>query len=206
MNFAGNLILIAKKYAQLLHLPMEQISAMEPSYDRLTVLVPQSGSPLFNKVDMQEKRTLRKELTALIRAFVRNHLQNNDDMTDVLRAEFGIPIHSTTRTPNPTPKTIPELQPSSPKPRVIHIKFRDAGAESWCRPEKIRGLEVVWLISDTPPKLISELTNSEFATRNPLKIVFEEDMRGKRIYFAARWENSTAKKGLWSEILSEIIS
>ena len=50
------------------------------------------------------------------------------------------------------------------------------------------GLECLWASLDAPPDL-----------------VFDDDGRGKRIYFAVRWESSTNKKGPWSEVFSAIV-
>jgi hypothetical protein len=61
------------------------------------------------------------------------------------------------------------------------------------------------MIADAPPKKVSELQHSAFATRSPLDLTFEEDERGKRVYFAVRWETGTVKKGDFSEIYSAII-
>jgi hypothetical protein len=36
-------------------------------------------------------------------------------------------------------------------------------------------------------------------------LTFEEDERGKKVYFAVRWESGAGKKGLWSDIYSAII-
>jgi hypothetical protein len=52
---------------------------------------------------------------------------------------------------------------------------------------------------------VKDLTRSEFATRSPLELTFEEDERGKKMYFAARWETGAMKKGKWSDIFSAII-
>jgi hypothetical protein len=61
------------------------------------------------------------------------------------------------------------------------------------------------VIADTPPVHVKELTHSEFATKNPLDLSFDEDQRGKRVYFAARWESGTVKKGPESDIFSAVI-
>jgi hypothetical protein len=66
-------------------------------------------------------------------------------------------------------------------------------------------MELVWLIADPPPAKVAELVHSAFATRSPLELVFEEDQRGKRLYFAVRWETGTVKKGKFSAIYSAII-
>jgi hypothetical protein len=61
------------------------------------------------------------------------------------------------------------------------------------------------VISDTPPTKLADLLHSSFSTHSPLELVFDEDQRGKRLYFAVRWENGTVKKGPWSDIYSVII-
>ncbi|MDR0609502.1 MAG: hypothetical protein LBG58_15030, partial [Planctomycetaceae bacterium] len=62
-----------------------------------------------------------------------------------------------------------------------------------------------WAILDTPPTKISDLTHSSFDTRSPLTLEFDEDQRGKCVYFCLRWENTRGIKGPWSEIISAII-
>jgi hypothetical protein len=36
-------------------------------------------------------------------------------------------------------------------------------------------------------------------------MTFDEDQRGKRLWFAVRWENGTVQKGKWSDIFSAVI-
>jgi hypothetical protein len=92
-----------------------------------------------------------------------------------------------------------------PFPRVVQIKFRAINAPRWGKPKYVHGLECLWVISDTAPAKIEDLLHSEFSTHNPLKLTFDEDQRGKRLYFAVRWENGTVKKGPWTDIFSAII-
>jgi hypothetical protein len=66
-------------------------------------------------------------------------------------------------------------------------------------------MELVWLISDTPPKEVEELVHSAFATKSPLELNFKESERGKRLYYAVRWETNAMKKGKFSAIYSVII-
>ncbi|MDR1127510.1 MAG: hypothetical protein LBL06_05215 [Treponema sp.] len=106
---------------------------------------------------------------------------------------------------SPAPSTIPKIEIETPHPRVVRIKFREGGARRRRKPDGIHGLECLWVISEAPPTHISDLLHSAFATRNPLEFSFDEDKRGKRIYFVVRWESGTVKKGLWSDIFSAII-
>jgi hypothetical protein len=70
----------------------------------------------------------------------------------------------------------------------------------------VHGLELCYLIADTQPAEIDELVHSAFATKSPLEITFKESDRGKKLFFAVRWETGTVKKGPWSEIKNLYIS
>ncbi|MDR1864959.1 MAG: hypothetical protein LBR08_05235 [Bacteroidales bacterium] len=69
----------------------------------------------------------------------------------------------------------------------------------------VRGAEIRWLISATPPVNWDDLRHSEFDTRSPFTMSFSGDQRGQTVYFALRWENNTGEKGPWCEIQSAII-
>jgi hypothetical protein len=75
----------------------------------------------------------------------------------------------------------------------------------WDKPDDIHGMELVWHISDTPPKEVEELIRSSFATKSPMELTFKESERGKRLCYAVRWETGTVKKGKFSEIYSVVI-
>jgi hypothetical protein len=154
---------------------------------------------------MQAKNEKKRRLIHLEEVFVRNNLQNNDAMTDTIRKELRIPIHDTTPTPQPAPDSIPEVEVETPHPRTVRIKFRDEHAPRWGKPEHVHGLECLWRVMEERPVQVKDLQHSAFATRSPLELVFEEDERGKKVYFAVRWENGAGKKGLWSDIYSAII-
>ena len=82
---------------------------------------------------------------------------------------------------------------------------RDFGSTSWGKPEHVHGIEFAWGIVDSRPGQISELPHLETATANPITLKFEDEERGKKIYYAARWLNNTAQPGLWSDIESAFV-
>jgi hypothetical protein len=88
---------------------------------------------------------------------------------------------------------------------VLDFRFRRANSKRWGKPGDVHGMELVWLISDTPPEQVEDLVHSAFATKSPLKLTFKESERGKRLYYAVRWETGTAKKGDFSEIFSVFV-
>jgi hypothetical protein len=70
------------------------------------------------------------------------------------------------------------------------------------RPHGVHGAEIRWGILDFPPNGIDDLHKSSFSSKSPFRFEFKEEDRGKIFYFCIRWENTTGKKGPWSEIVS----
>jgi hypothetical protein len=66
-------------------------------------------------------------------------------------------------------------------------------------------MELLWEIRDMPPQVITDLSKSEFDTASPLTLNFTEAERGKRVYYAPRWESKGNKKGPWGGLGSAII-
>jgi hypothetical protein len=87
---------------------------------------------------------------------------------------------------------------------IIHF-FKKGGSHRKGKPAGQHGAEVGWLLSDTPPLRWDELTHSAIDTNSPFTLSFENDQRGKTVYFAIRLENTRGEKGPWSEIMNAII-
>jgi hypothetical protein len=66
-------------------------------------------------------------------------------------------------------------------------------------------MELIWEIAPEKPHSIHGLTHSAFDTHTPLTLEFEEEERGKILWYAVRWENTRGEKGPWSEIMSVVI-
>jgi hypothetical protein len=147
----------------------------------------------------------RKVYEKLVRKLVKN-LQSNVNVTpDDLRG-MGIVVPSSTRTPAPIATESPDtdVDTSVIAHLIIHF-FRKGGKHRKGKPEGQRGVEIRWIVSDVPPARWDDLIHSGFDTNSPYTLEFENDFRGKTVYFALRWENTRGDKGPWSEIESAII-
>jgi hypothetical protein len=205
LDWSANLIAVSKTNVNTWKLPQDQLTALETLHNEVKVLHQVCQTSSYTKLDMQAKNEKKALLIKREEVFVRNNLQNNDLMTDNGREQLRIPIHDLKPTPTPKPEGVPEVEVSTPLPRTLRFRFRAENAKRWGKPAYVHGIEVLWVIAGTPPVHIKELTHSEFATKNPLDLSFDEDQRGKRVYFAARWESGTVKKGPESDIFSAVI-
>lgn len=205
IEWSENLIDVSSANAAEWKLPQDKLDEIKTLHGEVKALYELCKTASYTKLDMQAKHEKMERLVKLEEVFVRNNLQNNDAMTDNGRAALRIPIYDRTPTPHPYPQTVPDIAIETPLPRTVRIRFRALDAARWGKPANAHGLECLWVIAGIAPAKISDLLHSAFATRSPLELTFDEDMRGKRVYFAVRWEAGAGGKGPWSDIVSAII-
>jgi hypothetical protein len=156
------------------------------------------------KARILAKNEARKEYVAFLRALLKQYITYNPAVSDEDRVNMGLPIHDTKPTPVPPPSTRPEFE-FEIATRQIKIHFRDAGSESRAKPKGVAGAVIYYEIRETPPADQEDLRNSVFTGRTPYSLEFHESDRGKRVYFAIRWQNAKGDKGPWSELQNAVI-
>ncbi|MDR1506839.1 MAG: hypothetical protein LBI67_07015 [Treponema sp.] len=185
------------------HIPEAARTVLTDAYAAWYTVYSVTLSP-HTPVDTEAKNDAKKAAKAVIRPFVNQYLRF-PPVTDEDRTALGIPNHDTMPTPVPKPKDIPEVEAQTPKPRVLSFRFRRDTMKRWGKPDDVHGMELVWVISDTPPEETDDLIHSSFATKSPLVLDFKESERGRKVYYAVRWETGTVKKGDFSDILQVFV-
>jgi hypothetical protein len=204
-EWSGNLLEVCKDNIDTWKLPAAKLTELVTLQAKFKLLFEKCKTAAGTKIDMQEKKDTKALFVPKLEVFIKNDLQNNDLVDNAALVALGLHVPSGTHTPWPTPSEIPSTTVKTPAIRKVQIWFKGINAERWGRIEKTKNLRCQWLISDTPPTRISELLHTEIATSNPLEFTFEEDQRGKRLYFAVCWEAGPNKRGPWSEIFMFII-
>jgi hypothetical protein len=147
-----------------------------------------------------------KEFKPVYRKLYTGYLKNNPLVTDTDLVEMGLPKRPSGGKTPPTPPTdVIDATVDTSVPATLIIHYRSRNSKSIAKPKNVHGGELKWAIIDIPPTDWSQLTNSVFDTRTPIRLVFPGELRGKVVYFAIRWENNVGEKGPWSEIYNAII-
>jgi hypothetical protein len=162
-------------------------------------------NPSRGKADVLTKNEAKEALLTAVRTFIKGCLTYNPAVSDADKENMGLPLHDSTRTPVPTPTTIPELELDSSVIRQITVHFRDTGTDKRGKPAHVHGVEPQWGMLDNAPSSMEDLTNSAFDTASPYTFTFDEPERGKALYLCPRWENNKGDKGPWGEIYKAII-
>lgn len=120
------------------------------------------------------------------------------DATDGVLATIGI----TRRAPNPTPKTVPQVQPEftlvGVKPGVINLRFREEGsAQPRARAANSNGVQIA-VVNGTAAPADGEADTAPniFVSRSPASLD-STNMPGQvRLY--SRWVTQRGLTGPWS--------
>ncbi|GHU52443.1 hypothetical protein FACS1894200_13010 [Spirochaetia bacterium] len=161
--------------------------------------------PNRGKVDVFNKNNAKKALLKSLRTFCMGYLIYNPLVTDADRETCGLPVHDTTRTPTPAPRTVPVLEIRMPLLRQIAVHFKDAGSVQRGKPAYVHAIDLRWALLPEQPLAVAELIGAESATASPYTFTFEEADRGKALYICSRWANSKENKGSWGEIVKAIV-
>ncbi|MDR3193676.1 MAG: hypothetical protein LBT76_00110 [Tannerella sp.] len=157
------------------------------------------------KADRLNREEDARDLKRIIRDLVNQCLRYNPEVTDEDRINLGLHVPDDNPTPKPKPTTQIEATIDPSIIMQLTLRYRNAGSQSHAKPDGVHGAEIRWNILATPPASTEDLIHSEFSTRSPHTFTFDEDRRGKTVYFRLRWENTRGQKGPWSELYSAII-
>jgi hypothetical protein len=177
---------------------MSDYAGWEADYEK-------AKSPEHTAVDILKKTEGRKALEKAIRDLVNQYLRYNHAITDDARRGAGLPVPDPHHTPIPPPSSVPEAEARTPHPMVVEIHFHDEGSTKQGKPAHIQGAKIVYALLDAPPATVEELIHSAFDPRSPFTLNFEENQRGKALYFALHWENAKGQAGPWSVIQKAIV-
>jgi hypothetical protein len=161
---------------------------------------PMGRTPLITFAKTEARNVYEPALRTLVQ-----NLEHNTRVTNEERAAMGIVIPSKNRKPLPLAGKYPAFKLDSSVIRCLGVDFQDFDSPSRAKPHGVHGAEIRWAILDAAPASVNELVHSNFDTRTPYVLQFEENERGKTVYFCLRWESNTGEKGPWSEIVSAII-
>jgi hypothetical protein len=158
------------------------------------------------KVDTEAKNNARDAAKAAIRPFVNQYLRF-PPVTNKDRTAMGIHNPDTKPTPVKPPDTGPVFTVVQSGPRTLGIVYRwGENGKKGSKPPGVQGARIYYGVLDTPPVEQEDLPAAVWATRCPHVVTFRETDRGRRAYFALKWETRKENgESPWSEFQSELV-
>jgi hypothetical protein len=151
------------------------------------------------------KDEAKEDAKESMRDFANTSIRYNKLMRPEDKLVYGVRQADHVPTPAGEPETYPEAEPDTSVIRQVTIHFWDSATKKRGKPHGIHGAEIRWALLEHEPASENDLTNSDFDTASPFTLRFDENQRGKRLYFCLRWETNTNVKGPFGEIYSAVI-
>jgi hypothetical protein len=187
------------------HIPPAARAALSAVYVAWKTAYEKTIGP-HTPVDTEAKNDAKKAAEAAVRPFVAQYLRF-PPVTNEDRTAMGIPNHDTHPTPIKPPETRPSFSIVQMGPGTLGIIYRNGDkARKGSKPAGVEGARIYYGFFDGPLTDQKLLPASVWATKCPHLIRFRETDRGKRVYFALKWEiRKENGESPWSEILSELV-
>lgn len=160
------------------------------------------------KTQVEAKDLARKNYEAELRPFIQTWIYRNKLMNDADIISCGLKPRDTSRTKVPVPTTVPTIQMNYITGNVLLIRFfridDETGALHRGKPKGINRIQIVYVIG-TQPSSPEQCTKLEEGSCSPLRINIDPNLRGQKVWFYARWINTTNEHGPWTDLDSFVL-
>ncbi|MDR1126976.1 MAG: hypothetical protein LBL06_02485 [Treponema sp.] len=175
-----------------------QITAYIKVYDEAT-------GENSTKALVLEKNEKRDALKAEVRDIKNQYVDYNTAVTNPDRERLGLHIRDRHPTPKPRPTSRPSLEitPTNNRQHTGIAINKATGKKT--KPADAYGVRYAWEIRDNAPINADDLRHSTFRRKVSQVFNYSEEERGKKIFYAACYENEKGEAGPWSDIIETII-
>jgi hypothetical protein len=165
------------------------------------------SNPNHGKVDTLNKNEAKAALTHGLRAYVQGFVARNPGVTDEDKEKMALPLRDTMPTQHPVPDVRPETE-AEPSGRGKHtVTAINPHTRTKEKPPLVAGAAFACRVrAPEEPKLHAEDMPSEFQAGAVKVYQWAEADYGKMADYATAYENSTGKRGPWSNVTSLLIS
>ncbi|MDR2797304.1 MAG: hypothetical protein LBB80_03080 [Treponema sp.] len=205
LEWVKNLLAYTAAHATAWNIPPEEITELQTLLTIFEEAYEKVQNPNRGKADTGAKNDARHALEQQVRWFINARIRYNPKVSPEDLDHMNLPRHDATPTPHPRPTTYPEYEVRIKGFRLLEVAFWDAGVRSKGKPAGIQGAKLCWGVFDEAPKNPEALPHSVFATRSPYILEFQEEDRGKRVWFSLCWENSKREQGPWGLMMQALI-
>ena len=202
--FIQNLVKhVLNKASSWPNIPQDRIAELSTAMTRFIAAYNVTMGPHTAPQNLARQEA-QEAATRVVRAFV-NQFLRFPPVTNVDRAEMGVPNHDTIRTDHTVVTEEVDFVIHLSSIRELIIDFWIQGADHKAKPHGYDGAVIIWDIKDTPPDTPDDLNHHTMASRTPFTLHFEETERGKTAYVALAWQNERGIIGAWSALKSAVI-
>jgi hypothetical protein len=169
------------------HIPQEARTALGGHYTAWHAAYAATLMP-HTATQTAEKNRLRKVSEKALRNFINIYLRFHPGVTEEDKRNMGLTVPDTSRTPIVVPEDGPVFIVVQLGPRRLGVNYQFGQGRKGSKPHGIKGARIYYGVFEKPPDGDMKFPTSKWATRCPYSITFRESDRGKRAWFALKWE------------------
>lgn len=179
-----------------------EIDAQSGAYE---TALGKAQDPNRGKIDVFVKNETRDTVKKTMRQFVQEYLRHNHRVSDEDLDRMGLPVYDKKLTSRPRPESRATLsaRASNSRQHILFALSQQTGKKT--KPADAYIVKYVWEIRDTAPTSPDELRHAFFSRRTTHIFDYDEADRGKKVYYAVRYENAKGEEGPWSEMICLLI-
>ena len=155
------------------------------------------------KAARQAKTLSRTEMVDMLRAFGRR-IQADSRVSDAARADIGLPVHKTTKTPVAVPTTAPVARVEIAGPLQHRLVFQSDTHRG--KPAGVIACRIMMAVSDRAPKAPSDYRFVTQTGRSPYVVTFNESDSDAQVHYILQWVNSREEVGPFSSPVTSTVS
>ena len=150
----------------------------------------------------QAKQMAREDVTELIRNVARR-IQADSSISNAARAELGLPIHKTSRTPVSVPTSAPVGRIEVEGPLQHRLIF--SGETHRGKPAGVMACRVLVAVGDKAPENPSDYRFVTQTGRSPYRVTFDETDSCKLAHYVLQWVNTREELGPMSSPITATV-
>jgi hypothetical protein len=152
-----------------------------------------------------EKNGIRDEMKTFVRRLKNKYINYNDEIGNPERVRLRLKLVNAHRARIPAPTVRPQLEvrPTANRQHRASAVSGENGRKG--KPAGVYIVRYAWSIADSAPSNPDHMSRSAYRTRTVKVFDYKESDRGKKIFYAARYENAKGEPGPWSNIVYAII-
>jgi hypothetical protein len=201
LSFAAAFNAGISAHAELLGIPAALVSANTAKLDAYTAAYHTAEAPNAGKIDREDRREKRDDLTKTIRKIKKAYLDADplDAVTPEILLDCGLSPKDSARTEVPDPAEVVPFTLESGEYLQVIVKHP-------ARPARYNGAVARYKAGGPAPASHKDLTSSQLLTRPREILSFEDSQLGQTLYIALYWQNEKGRLGPPSPIQSHVIA
>ena len=197
-NFSTHIFATPGAYG-LMESDASSIGAAVDLFDQALTLAVNPGTRTMGVV--ADKNAKKAAMLVTLRYYAQV-IKHNLGISNEAKITLGLRINHAGRSPVPAPSTVPVLAVASDVPLAQRVEFRDSTTPSRrAKPPGVTGMMLAVAVAPpgaTLPADPATVPVYGIATRQPYRVQFPSDAKGKTACYFGCWINGTGQVGPWS--------